>query len=174
MKNSLIVNLFSDYKIDRSIISAYILAQLKVAGVNVELVSSWTKGHMDGDPVFNNPLYLFGKQSYILRNFFGKVDVIINESPILSGVMFIDKPLLKYALVEEHMSYGENNLEIYLYDDDNGETYKNTINDICENIGYQKPNFVNIPATMDGCGQIVQLVLNIVKYMTNPDENLVD
>lgn len=166
-KSSLIVNLFSQPDVDKSIISHYVVTQLKMMGFNVEHVQNWTRGLDDDDKSFRNLLYMFGKQSYEVSRLFGTCDIIINESPIISAIQFIDENELKKALMEHYISYGLNNLNIYLdYEDDEYKAmFINKLNSTCADMNCEYITFIDIPATIDGCGNIVNLVSGILNRL---------
>lgn len=172
MKNTIIVNLFSQEHVDKSIISSYILTQLKIMNICCEVVSIWTKGLRDDDKTYENPFYLVGSQSYILSKLYGEVDIIINEFPILDFVSKIDdRTCLKFSILEDFISYGNNNLNIYLnsYNDDD-EIKMNTLkvyDDMCDNMGIDRLQFIDMDASIEGCGNIVELITGVLKYIDN-------
>lgn len=116
MRNTIILNLFGGPGIGKSTAAAYIFAMLKMNGINCEICTEWVKDKVfeDNKKVFNNQLYITGKQSWKISRLFGETDVIINDSPILNGCVYTDKKYLKSAIVEEFMSYGDNNVNIML------------------------------------------------------------
>lgn len=171
MKNTLIVNLFSNIQspINKSIISAYILAQLRISGVECEIVSLCTKGLNENDSAFKNTFYILGKQSYMVSSLFGEIDVIINEFPLINGMFYTDNKHLDFVVMDNFSSYGDNNLNIYLNGvEDSEEDKMNTIslfNNICDEMSIDRISFIDVNASMEGCSEIVQLVVSILGYM---------
>ena len=172
--NTLIVNLLKGINspVDVSIISSYILAQLKLTNVGCEHVELWTKGLGNDDRIYQNPLHVIGTQSYMLNKLYGKTTVIVNEYPLINFILNTEhRDYLDTCVMEEFKMYGNNNLNIYLNGIDEDESDKfNTItlwNNICDIMGVDRLDIIYMPATMEGCGEIVQLVLGVLSYIGN-------
>ena len=192
MKNTLIVNLFGGPGTGKSTAAAYIFSRLKMVGVDIELVTEFTKDKVweDNKKVFNNQLYITGKQSFKISRVFGEVDVIINDSPILNGAVYTDKRYLKSAIVEEFMSYGDQNLNIFLNRvseyNPNGrnETEEDAIliDEKLKSIlrlediesDYDEIPYIEVDADLDGCNKIIELIVRVLGYINveNVEENL--
>ena len=82
---TIIVNLFGAPGAGKSSGAAYIFSKIKMAGVNEELVTEFAKDKVweESKEVFNNQIYIFGKQSFKISRVMNKVDVIITDSPII-------------------------------------------------------------------------------------------
>lgn len=95
-KNTLIVNLFGVPGAGKSTGAAYIFSQLKMRGVNAELITEFAKDKVweENVEVFKNQAYIFGKQSFRISRCFGKVDVIITDSPLPLSVLYNNDPRL--------------------------------------------------------------------------------
>ena len=192
MKNTLIVNLFGGPGTGKSTAAAYIFSRLKMIGIDIELVTEFTKDKVweDNKKVFNNQLYITGKQSFKISRVFGEVDVIINDSPILNGVVYTDKKYLKSAIVEEFMSYGDNNLNIFLnrvkdYNPNGRNETEETARLIDQKLkdvlnlkdiesDYDEIPYVEADADLEGCNKIIELIVRVLGYMNvkNNEENL--
>lgn len=114
----ILVNLFGAPGAGKSTGAAYIFSQLKLAGVNAELVTEFAKDKVweESKAVFENQAYIFGKQYFRISRCADKVDVIITDSPLLLSVMYNNDPVLGEefnALVRKiHNSY--NHLDYFI------------------------------------------------------------
>lgn len=96
MKKALIVNLFGVPGAGKSTGAAYVFANLKMHGINAELVTEFAKDKVweENEAVFKNQAYLFGKQSFKISRCADKVDVIITDSPLPLSIFYNNDPLL--------------------------------------------------------------------------------
>lgn len=88
--NPIVVNLFAGPGAGKSTGSAYVFSELKMNGVECELVREYIKDKLweRNAKVFGNQPYIFGKQyhrMYILEH---EVDVIITDSPLILPVLY--------------------------------------------------------------------------------------
>ena len=119
MKNTLIVNLFGAPGSGKSTGAAYIFSKLKMAGVDAEYVTEYAKDKVwEGNKeVFNCQFYITGKQEFRIHRCFGKVDVIVTDSPIRLGKIYADRiglPHLGMACAEEADKYNFHSIDIFL------------------------------------------------------------
>lgn len=93
---ALIVNLFGVPGAGKSTGAAYIFSQLKMRGVNTELVTEFAKDKVweENKEVFNNQAYIFGKQSFKISRCANKVDIVITDSPLPLSIFYNNDPLL--------------------------------------------------------------------------------
>jgi hypothetical protein len=89
-RNTIIINLIGGPCSTKSTTAAGVFHKLKCAGYEAELVTEYAKeltwqGHNN---VLNNQSYVSCKQINRLYKLNGKVDIIINDSPILLGIIY--------------------------------------------------------------------------------------
>lgn len=86
----LVVNLSGAPGAGKSTGAAYIFSQLKMHGVDAELVTEYAKDKVweDSPVVFENQLYIFSKQLFRLTRLEGKVDVVVTDSPIILSLIY--------------------------------------------------------------------------------------
>lgn len=94
--NTKIVNLFGVPNAGKSTGAAYIFSQLKMVGVNAELVTEFAKDKVweESSEVFKNQSYIFGKQSFKQSRVNGKVELVITDSPIVLSLFYNKNPVL--------------------------------------------------------------------------------
>ena len=92
----ILVNLFGAPGAGKSTGAAYIFSQLKMHGVNAELVTEFAKDKVweESKAVFNNQAYIFGKQYFRISRCADKVDVVITDSPLLLSLVYNNDPVL--------------------------------------------------------------------------------
>lgn len=96
MKKPIVVNLFAGPGAGKSTAAAYIFSQLKMRGVNCELITefakdkTWEKNYS----ALRCQEYVFGKQSYKMDRCRDQVDVIITDSPLPLGIFYNQNPVL--------------------------------------------------------------------------------
>ena len=90
MSKTIVINLFGAPGAGKSTGAAYIFSQLKMAGINAELVTEYAKDKVweKNDEVFKNQVYLLGKQSFRLSRCNDKVDVIVTDSPLFLTILY--------------------------------------------------------------------------------------
>ena len=90
MEKTIVCNLFGVPGAGKSTGAAFIFSQLKMLGVNCELVSEFAKAKVweDNTTALSNQCYIFGKQSYMMSRCSNKVDVIITDSPLPLCIMY--------------------------------------------------------------------------------------
>ncbi len=117
-KNTIIVNLFAGPGAGKSTGAAFIFSSLKMLGIDSEYVSEFAKDKVweKNDEVFKNQFYITGKQSFKISRCFGKVDVIITDSPIALGALYapIEQPMLRAACLEEFEKYHRYNFNVFI------------------------------------------------------------
>lgn len=86
----IVVNLFGVPSAGKSTGAAYIFSQLKLNGINAELITEFAKDKVweNNEEVFKNQAYVFGKQSYRMSRCRDKVDVIVTDSPLPLSVFY--------------------------------------------------------------------------------------
>lgn len=89
-RETLIVNLFGAPGCGKSTLAAALFSELKKAGFNAELVTEYAKDKVyeKNQTVFQNQIYILGKQSYRISRLDRQVDVVITDSPILLSAIY--------------------------------------------------------------------------------------
>lgn len=92
MKKTIVVNLFGGPGSGKSTIASELFSELKHRGINAELVTEYVKkwawiGQKVGP---FDQVYLFGKQARAEAMLYGKVDVIVTDSPVLLSAYYED------------------------------------------------------------------------------------
>lgn len=99
MRKTVIVNLYGAPGAGKSTGSAYIFGQLKMNNISIELVREFVKDKIyeKSEGVFNDQVYILGKQHFRQTNVKGKVDVIITDCPLIVQAYYTDKYKFPYA-----------------------------------------------------------------------------
>lgn len=86
----IVVNLFGVPSAGKSTGAAYIFSQIKMKGINAELVTEFAKDKVweNNEEVFKNRAYIFGKQSFKMSRCRNKVDVVITDSPLPLSIFY--------------------------------------------------------------------------------------
>lgn len=118
MKETLIVNLFGSPGSGKSTGAAYIFSQLKLKGIDCELVTEFAKDKVweNNEEVFKNQAYIFGKQYFKISRVYGKVDVLITDSPLLLSSFYNNSKILgeEFDTVVKNVSDNYNNLFFFI------------------------------------------------------------
>jgi nicotinamide riboside kinase len=116
MKDTIIVNFFAGPGCGKSTGASWLFSQLKINGVDCEYVTEFAKDKVweNNGEVFKCEFYITGKQSFKISRCFGKVDVIITDSPIAISMAYSESDKFKAAVLEEFNKYEKNNLNILL------------------------------------------------------------
>lgn len=91
MKKTIVINLFGGPGSGKSTGAAYIFSKLKMLGYNCELVSEFVKDKIweENKTVFDNQLYILGKQSFKMARVYDKVDIIITDAPLFNNFLYL-------------------------------------------------------------------------------------
>lgn len=92
----IIVNLCGSPGAGKSTGAAYVFSQLKMAGINAELVTEFAKDKVweETHAPFENQMYMFAKQWFRITRCENKVDVIVTDSPIILSIIYQTDPRL--------------------------------------------------------------------------------
>ena len=176
MKKTLIINLYGGPGTGKSTGAAYIFSKLKMAGVDAEYVTEFAKDKVweNNAEVFRNQMYITGKQSFKISRCFGKVNVIVTDSPIRLGFTYAvaqGKPKLGEAILEEADTYNDSSIDIFLKRvkpyNPNGRNQtedeaKQIDVDMRKSLEEQGVKLLEFDGSIDGYNRIVEYVLNIL------------
>lgn len=86
----IVVNLFAGPGAGKSTGAAYIFSELKMAGIECELVREYIKDKLweRNMKVFGNQPYIFGKQYHRMFILEGEVDVVVTDSPLILPTLY--------------------------------------------------------------------------------------
>lgn len=89
-KLPIIVNLCGAPGAGKSTGAAYIFSQLKMRGVNAELITEFAKDKTweNNTTALSNQLYVLSKQYYRIDRCKGQVEVIVTDSPIILSLLY--------------------------------------------------------------------------------------
>lgn len=92
----ILVNLYGAPGAGKSSGAAYIFSELKMRGINAELVTEFAKDKVyeQSKKVFENQAYIFGKQYFRLTRCKDDVDVIVTDSPLSLSMVYNNDPVL--------------------------------------------------------------------------------
>ena len=102
MKKPIVVNLTGSPGSGKSTAAAKIFSELKMAGINCELVSEFAKDKTweHNATALSCQEYVFGKQSYRLARCRDDVDVIVTDSPLPLTIIYTKDEKIKKPLTE--------------------------------------------------------------------------
>lgn len=89
-KGAVIVNLFGGPGAGKSTMAAGLFSELKWRGINCELATEYAKEKVweESYAIFENQIYIFGKQLQRVLRVKDKVDVVITDSPIILIILY--------------------------------------------------------------------------------------
>lgn len=170
MKDTIVVNFFAGPGCGKSTGASWLFSQLKLNGVDCEYVSEFAKDKVweNNGEVFKCEFYITGKQSFKVSRCFGKVDVIITDSPIAISMVYSESDKFKAAVLEEFNKYEKNNMNILLRRmvpyDSNGrfqteDEAKNIDDKIKNTLDESEIPYMIINGNVDGYKAILDIIL---------------
>ncbi len=170
MKDTIVVNFFAGPGCGKSTGASWLFSQLKLNGVDCEYVSEFAKDKVweNNGEVFKCEFYITGKQSFKVSRCFGKVDVIITDSPIAISMAYSESDKFKSAVLEEFNKYEKNNMNILLRRtvpyDQNGrfqteDEAKNIDDKIKNTLDESEIPYMIINGNVDGYKVILDIIL---------------
>lgn len=177
MKNTLIVNLYGGPGVGKSTGAAYIFAKMKMAGVDAEYVTEAAKDKVwEGNKeAFKCQFYLSGKQAFRISRCFGKVDVIVTDSPIMLGKIYADRAgrkALGIACADEAVRYLDHSVNIVLarvkefnQNGRNENAHEACVidDDVRAMLREYHMDYIEVPGNIDGYDRVCTMVLDGLK-----------
>lgn len=180
----IVVNLFGAPGAGKSTGAAYIFSRLKMADINVELVTEFAKDKVwEGSrAVFENQAYIFGKQYFRISRLGSQVDVVVTDSPLMNSVFYNSDDLLGNELdalvTKVFNSYQNVNFFVYRCKTYNpiGRFQTEEESDIAaENLeAFLKDHHIeaeSVPGSIDGYDRIVDTVIKLLERENDYDKN---
>jgi hypothetical protein len=168
-KDTLVVNLLGGPGIGKSTMCAHVFAKLKWAGVDAEMALEEAKSIVwEGNLLrLKDQLFVSGIQHYSIFKLLGKVDVVITDSPIMLGTVYMDDSVLADALFNRHESMRNinffiNRRNVYntngrLHDEIGACKKDDEIRDMMNN--YSIPYYI-VDGTEDGVESIFNIIID--------------
>lgn len=113
--NTIIVNLYGGPGSGKSTMAARLFSELKDSGIVAELVTEYAKDLTWQESYYelSNQIYIFGKQQHRIWRVYGKVEVVITDSPLLLSLIYGNSSdNFKQLVIEEHRS--RTSIDIFL------------------------------------------------------------
>ncbi len=113
-----VINLFGAPGSGKSTLRAGLFYEMKMAGYNVEEVTEYAKDMVweERFNIFNDQIYILGKQNRRLLRLTNKVDYVLTDSPIIMGIAYmVNTPYdatLRQLIAEVFKSYDNFNVFI--------------------------------------------------------------
>ena len=113
----IVINLWGAPSSGKSTGASYLFSELKLKGYNVELVTEFAKDLTweENYNALDNQFYVSGCQSYRLSRLKNKVDIVITDSPLPIGIMYLNSQApkhLKETIMEDFNKYHNINFHI--------------------------------------------------------------
>lgn len=112
---TLVVNLYAGPGAGKSTGAAYIFSKLKMLGITSELVTEYAKDKVwQGDKTtLQCQIYMSGKQAFRMMRVYGKVEVIVTDSPLPMGAIYTDEKPIQDVCIYEGAKY-KNQLNFFI------------------------------------------------------------
>lgn len=87
---TLIVNFLAGPGAGKSTMAAAVFAACKLRGLNAELITEYAKDRVweEAYRTLQNPVYVFAKQQHRMWRVYGKVDVLVTDSPLILSLWY--------------------------------------------------------------------------------------
>ena len=171
----IVVNLFGEPGAGKSTCAAYVFSQLKMRGVNAELITEFAKDKTweKNFSALKNQAYMFGEQWYRITCCENDVDVIVTDSPILLNILYNDNIVLgeSFNKVVENVfkSYNNKNYLLYRVKEYNPKG-RNQTEEEAHSLGIQLRNildnrdipYARLPGNLHTADKIVESVLEVL------------
>ncbi len=92
----IVVNFFAPPGAGKSTTAAFVFSQLKMEGVNAELITEFAKDKTweRNSMALANQMYIAGKQFFKLSRVDGQVDIAVVDSPLPLSILYNNNPIL--------------------------------------------------------------------------------
>lgn len=171
---TLVVNLLGGPGTGKSTTAAGTFAELKLAGVNAELVTEYAKDIVWGrlTVVLEDQLYVFAKQHRRIHRLQGQVDVIVTDCPLFLSAYYgsAESEAFKTLVLEKFYAY--ENLNVFLqrtkpYNPAGRLQSEEKANDIDrvlrDMLDEEEIDYVAVPADRNAAHKVSRIVLDTLR-----------
>lgn len=90
MKKTILINLYGGPCSGKSTICAGLFYELKKRGYDCEMALEFAKEKVwdESYKILEDQIYIFGKQYHKIKRLYGKVDIVISDSPLLLNIWY--------------------------------------------------------------------------------------
>lgn len=182
MKTPIVVNLFAGPGAGKSTGAAYIFSQLKMRGINCELITEYAKDLTWEGRKFalGCQEYVFGKQSYRMQRCRDQVDVVVTDSPLPLSWFYNSNPVLdesfKNVVMNVYNSYYNLNYFIErrkaynpIGRNQTEDEAKDIDRAVLDFLPKHNIDFTKVDGGKDGYDMIVTDVMLLLKYINDKE-----
>jgi hypothetical protein len=120
MRKPVIINFFGGPGAGKSTLATGVFTWMKMQGLNCEYVPEYAKelSYAGDMKTVSNQFYVSAMQHQRIFNVYDKVDYIITDSPVLTGIVYIQKGLYHLPPLLAEIFHGWENINFLIKRDD--------------------------------------------------------
>ena len=183
MKKPFIINLFGAPGSGKSTGAAYIFSQLKLQGINAELITEFAKEKTweQNQKALDDQVYILGESYHKLFVCKDQVDVIVTDCPLLTEILFIKDKSIKKPLISlikklydqfDNVNFFVTRIKAY------NPKGRNQTEEESDNLKYSllkilndvdETNYIEINGNEEGYNQALSIIAKLLKGRDNSD-----